>query len=120
MTRAEESAAIRAMRERVFRDQSGMCWTCGEYMVLTEDRRSPRRCELAHRIGQGKVNRSLWGSRVIDHRENLRGTHPGECNRRVNINPGSIEAERLALRIQTALKRESDRRYQGRAIGRMK
>ena len=78
MTRAEKTAAIRAMRESMFFSQAGKCWTCGEPMVLTEDRSNPRRCELAHRIAQSKVNLHLWGERVIHHRLNLRGTHPGD------------------------------------------
>lgn len=120
MTNAEKIAAIRAMREGVFFSQAGKCWTCGEPMVLTEDRSNPRRCELAHRIAQSKVNLHLWGERVIHHRLNLRGTHPGICNNRASLSPYSLDAERLVMDIQKALKKESDRRYQSRTMGRMK
>ena len=50
---------------------------------------------------------------------NLRGTHP-HCNSAVSLNPDSLEAERLVYDIQKALKKENDRRYQGRVMGGMK
>ena len=117
--RAAKKVDIEAMRQRVFFEQSGFCFICIEPMVLTKDRGNPHRCELAHRIAQSKPNLRLWGERVIHHRLNLRGTHP-HCNSAVSLNPDSLEAERLVYDIQKSLKSENDRRYQGRAMGRMK
>jgi len=120
MTRIEKSVVIRAMREGVFFAQAGKCWTCGETMVNTEDRGNPRRMELAHIIPDRVWTMRLWGERVINHRKNVHGTHPGSCNDAVQINPDSLEAERLAYDIQRAIKLQSDRRYRGRAMGRAK
>ena len=94
--------AIRDMKFRLFSEQSGRCFTCGEPVALTE-------MELAHRISQSKTNLKLWGESVIHHRMNLRGTHPGRCNSRVSMNPMSLEAERLVHDIQRDLKRSRER-----------
>ena len=117
--RANKKSEIDAMRRRLYFEQSGRCFVCSEPMVLTEDRGNPKRCEIAHRLSKSKVNLRRWGERVMNYRLNLRGTHPS-CNSVVSLNPDSLEAERLVYDIQKSLKRESDRRYQGRAMGRMK
>ena len=96
--------AIRAMKFRLFSEQSGRCFTCGEPVSITQ-------LELAHRISQSKTNLKLWGAEVIHHKMNLRGTHPGRCNSRVTLNPDSIEAEKLVYTIQKDLKKAKDRRY---------
>ena len=96
--------AIRDLRFRIFSEQSGRCFTCGEPVSITQ-------LELAHRISQSKTNLKLWGAEVIHHRLNLRGTHPGRCNSRAALNPDSIEAEKLVYDIQKELKKAKDRRY---------
>ena len=94
--------AIRAMKFRLFSEQSGRCFFCGDPVSITQ-------MELAHRISQSKTNLKLWGESVIHHRMNLRGTHAGRCNSRVSMNPMSLEAERLVRDIQKDLKRSRDR-----------
>jgi hypothetical protein len=96
--------AIRETKFRVFSEQSGRCFTCGEPVSITA-------MELAHRISQSKTNLKLWGAAVIHHRLNLRGTHPGRCNSRASLNPDSLEAEKLVLDIQRTIKKAKDRRY---------
>ena len=95
---------VREMRFRVFSEQSGRCFTCGEPVSITQ-------LELAHRISQSKTNLKLWGAEVIHHRLNLRGTHPGRCNSRASLNADSIEAEKLVYDIQKEIKKAKDRRY---------
>ena len=96
--------AIRDLRFRIFSEQSGRCFTCGEPVAITQ-------MELAHRISQSKTNLKLWGEAVIHHKMNLRGTHPGRCNSWVSLNPDSIEAEKLVYDIQKEIKKAKDRRY---------
>ena len=96
--------AIRAMKFRLFSEQSGRCFFCGDPVSITQ-------MELAHRISQSKTNLKLWGAEVIHHRLNLRGTHPGRCNSRAALNPDSIEAEKLVYDIQKEIKKAKERRY---------
>ena len=96
--------AIRGLKFRLFSEQSGLCFSCGEPMAITE-------MELAHRISQSKTNLKLWGEAVIHHKMNLRGTHPGRCNSRVSLNLDSIEAEKLVYDIQKEIKKAKERRY---------
>jgi 5-methylcytosine-specific restriction endonuclease McrA len=98
------SLEIAETKFRVFSEQSGRCFTCGEPIALGD-------MELAHRISQSKVNLKLWGEAVIHHRLNLRGTHAGRCNSRASLNPSSREAERLVYTIQKELKKAKERRY---------
>jgi hypothetical protein len=98
------SESIRDLKFRLFSAQSGRCFFCGEPMSITQ-------MELAHRISQSKTNLKLWGEGVIHHRLNFRGTHPGRCNSRASLNPDSLEAEKLVLEIQRAIKKAKDRRY---------
>jgi len=108
MSKAElTDSKIREMKFRIFSEQSGRCFFCGEPVSITQ-------IELAHRISQSKTNLKLWGEAVIHHRMNLRGTHPGRCNSRVSMNPMSLEAERLIHDIQRDLKRSRDRLRGGR------
>jgi hypothetical protein len=111
LRKRETTAAIREMRNRVFMEQSGLCWWCKKSMVLTEDRGNPLRMELAHRIGQGSTNLRKWGAEVIHHRLNICGCHPGECNTKATINPNTLWAENHVLDIRRALRRERERRY---------
>lgn len=102
MSKSERTdAQIREMKFRLFSEQSGRCFFCGEPVSRTQ-------MELAHRISQSKTNIKLWGAEVIHHKMNLRGTHPGRCNSRVSLNPDSIEAENLVRDIQRALKKARD------------
>jgi hypothetical protein len=97
-------AKIREMKFRIFSEQSGRCFACGEPVSITQ-------IELAHRISQSKTNLKLWGEAVIHNRLNLRGTHPGRCNSGVSLNPDSIEAEDLVRDIQRAIKKSRDSKF---------
>ena len=95
-------AKIRDLRFRIFSEQSGRCFTCGEPVAITA-------MELAHRIPDRKWTMKLWGAAVINHKMNLRGTHAGRCNSHAQLNPDSLEAERLVRDIQRDLKRSRER-----------
>jgi hypothetical protein len=108
MSKAElTDAKLRDLRFRIFSEQSGRCFFCGEPVSITQ-------MELAHRISQSKTNLKLWGEAVIHHRLNLRGTHPGRCNSRVSLNPDSIEAEDLVRDIQRSIKKARDSKFRSR------
>jgi len=98
------SAKILEEKFRVFSEQSGRCFSCGLPMSITE-------MELAHRIPQRSWTIKLFGSAVIHHRKNLRGTHPGRCNSKAQLNPDSIYAEDLAREIQRHLRKEEERQW---------
>jgi len=95
---------IRALKFRLFSMQSGRCFSCGEPVSITA-------MEAAHRIPDRKWTVKLWGQEVINHPLNFRGTHAGRCNSRAQLNPDSLEAEKLAYEIQKALKKSKDRRF---------
>ena len=98
------SEAIREQRFRIFSEQSGLCSSCGLPMSITE-------MELAHRIPQRRWTIKRFGAAVIHHRKNLRGTHPGRCNSKSQLNPDSIYAEDLAREIERDLRKEKERQW---------
>ena len=95
---------IRELKFHLFSQQSGICFSCSKPMAITQ-------MEAAHRIPDRKWTVKLWGQEVINHPLNFRGTHPGRCNSSAQLNPDSLEAERLAYTIQKALKKAKERRY---------
>jgi len=97
------SAKIREQKFRVFSEQSGRCFSCDEPLAITT-------MELAHRIPNRKWTVKLYGEAVINHRKNLRGTHPGRCNSRAQLNPDSILSEDLAREIRRDLAKVRARR----------
>lgn len=94
--RAEE---IRETKIRVFSEQGGVCFWCRAPMQMEA-------FELAHRIPQRKWCLGKWGRPVIHHRLNVVGTHAGSCNSHVQINPDSLQAEKLAREIRRELGKE--------------
>jgi hypothetical protein len=105
MSKSERvSEEIRELKFYLFSAQSGRCFACGESMALTS-------MEAAHRIPDRKWTVKLFGREVINHRMNFRGTHSGRCNSFVQLNPDSLDAERLAYEIKKAIKRQKDLRY---------
>ena len=95
---------VRDLKFRLFSRQSGICFSCGLPMSITE-------MEAAHRIPDRKWTVKLFGKEVIDHPKNFRGTHRGRCNSKAQLNPDSLMAEELAHDIQKELKKAKDRRY---------
>jgi hypothetical protein len=97
---AEKKAeAIRLMKLRVFSEQGGLCWACHEPIDFTS-------FDLAHRIPQRKWAIALWGSKVIHHRMNMVGTHPGLCNQHAQVNPNGVGASVLADSIRAQISGE--------------
>jgi 5-methylcytosine-specific restriction endonuclease McrA len=100
-TMSRKNEEIREMRQKVFDEQGGRCGVCG-FPVLLVDYPHPDQMELAHIIPQRGWCIRRWGADVIHHRKNLVGTHPAE-NSSVQIDPNSLEAERLAAEIRKEL-----------------
>jgi len=95
---------VRELKFRLFSQQSGICFSCGLPMAITQ-------MEAAHRIPDRKWTVKLFGAEVINHPMNFRGTHSGRCNSKAQLNPDSIYAEDLAREIQRALKKASAARF---------
>ena len=96
--------AIRDLKFRLFSAQSGLCFSCGLPMAITE-------MEAAHRIPDRKWTVKMFGKDVICHPKNFRGTHRGRCNSKAQLNPDSIYAEDLAREIQRDLRKVAQGRY---------
>ncbi len=101
MSRLDET--ILELKERVYREQAGVCYHCG---VGMEFGLYGSGFELAHLIPQRGWCVALWGKEVIHHRMNVVGTHKGYCNARAQMDPNSVCAKHHATRIREVIRGE--------------
>lgn len=93
---SRRSELLRDQRIETYYDQDGRCAYCGLPMIFDE-------FELAHVLAESRDNVRRFGREVVDHRENKRATHRGECNSGVLMNPDSLQAREHARRIREAI-----------------
>jgi hypothetical protein len=86
------SLVLSEQREAVYERQDGRCAYCGMPMLFDD-------FELAHVLAESRDNIRKFGRAVVDDVDNKRGTHRGECNSGVLMNPDSIQAKEHAVRI---------------------
>lgn len=55
--------------------------------------------QIGHRIGQGKLCRSMYGSDIIDHVVNLVSVCDLKCNKKVDVTSSPIEREKVLVEI---------------------
>ncbi len=91
---------LREQREEIYEKQEGRCAFCGMPMFFTD-------FELAHILAESRDNIRRFGRGVIDHPDNKRATHRGECNSGVLTNPDSIAAKEHAIRIMAKMEEET-------------
>jgi hypothetical protein len=92
---------IQELRAEIYQRQTGRCFVCGMPMGFTS-------FQLAHRIPQRGWCYKRWGSAVVD--ASVVGTH-AECNSRAQLNPDSLMAEELAVKLRAELRRKDRRRW---------
>jgi len=76
-----------------YREQDGKCGVCGDSLSLNG-------AQLAHKIPQRKWCIKRFSAQVIHHPMNMVLVCGLECNARAQINPDSLQAERLAAKIR--------------------
>lgn len=80
--------------------QHWQCAACGKTI-------GPEQGQIAHRIPQRKWCIKHFGRDVIHHPMNMVLVCNLECNAKVQLNPDSLEAERLARKILREITRSS-------------
>lgn len=91
-----EKEAAEEQKQRIYIEQHGRCAFCGKPLKYSE-------AEAAHVIAKHKWIVKKYGSDVINHRLNLRVTHPGRCNSGIMLMPESEPAKELIKMIQEDL-----------------
>ncbi len=80
-----EQDRIQQIRENKLVEQNGKCAACGKYFKNGE------KIELAHILPQRRWILKMYGEAIIHHPMNMRLTHAGDCNARVQMSPNKSE-----------------------------
>ncbi|RLG44985.1 MAG: hypothetical protein DRN81_03110 [Thermoproteota archaeon] len=88
-----ESFKLYEMKKHIAAREQYKCFICGKPTPLGFG-------QLAHRIGQGKVNIKKYGKKVIHHPKNLRWVDSLRCNQKVSIDSRPLEVLELVERIR--------------------
>ena len=94
MNKAKEREMIREM----YAEQNWKCHVCGKPVS-----------QRGHILGNTKLNRSLYGDKIIDSKENWRGVCDLDCNNFVDIGKGTLLAE-VAFQIMDSDESYEDKR----------
>lgn len=97
---SRRSLLLRDQRAEAIERQDFRCAACG-MPIFGDD------FELAHVLAETRDNVHRFGREVVDHVDNKRATHRGECNDAVMINPESIQGKEHAIRIMAKLGRRT-------------
>lgn len=95
----EEQEKIYNLKNQKFLEQHGICPAC------KKEFKSSDKLELAHIVPQRKWCLKRFGKEVIHHPLNMKLTHSGNCNAKVQINPDSLQAEQLVFAIRNEIER---------------
>ena len=58
-----------------------------------------RATQIAHRIGQGKLNRKIYGDYIIDHVVNLKAVCSLSCNTKVDVTNNPVKREEVLKEV---------------------
>ena len=80
-----EQEKIQEMKRKKLYEQGGKCAACGKYFKYGEAQ------ELAHILPRRKWIIEKFSAEVIHHELNMKLTHSGDCNSKVQISPNWTE-----------------------------
>ena len=91
-----EMFRVAEMKNYVARREQYKCFQCGNATPLGQG-------QLAHRVGQGKLNIRLYGKAVIHHPKNIRWVCSLPCNQKVSIDSRPLDVAELVKKIESEL-----------------
>ena len=93
----DKSETIAKMKMDKYDEQNGICPACGKPFAMGD------KVELAHLVPQRKWLKEKYGEDAIQHPLNMKLTHSGECNSRVQLNPEHMDSFTLMEEIRSIL-----------------
>jgi len=90
----------REMMREMYAEQRWLCAVKGCYKQVNQ---------RAHILGNTKLNRHLYGDDIIDSKLNWRGVCSLECNNKIDIGKGTLQAE-VAFQIMDSDESYEDKR----------
>ena len=87
--------AVERFEERlyIYHLYHGICQGCGEPLAFEE-------MELAHCICNSKWAKRKYGKDVVNSRENLRPTHRGACNSKMNCASNPAKCSEIVAKVR--------------------